>query len=455
MFDRLAHRRAVLRTTAALFAPLGLAGCSGLPNGSSESRSPSGIDRLNAVPSSAGSVLYADVTALLDDDVLQARIHELPDDPDTDSGVGTANLARTLEQIETEYALDPSAVSDLLRFTLSSPERSQAVIFWSDWTEDDVERAVLNQSQSPSIDEYEDRRIFETDAATFGVLGNGRYVVGSRTALKATIDVETGDTDPVDGRVRQGFNAAPDGSIKTAFEIVPPTTADMDHDAVVRPGPLGAMTYGYGTYREDGSDRIATVTVEMEDTEVAGQFAEGLRGWLSRKRADPGSLGLGSALWEVRERLLDSVTIEAVGSAVEIRIGRGADALTLWLATEFYSVLFGYVGQRMPTPPAVALRFEYDDALGALTITHTGGDAVLRDELYVRGRGFANVSGADMNAPGRWAGAASARLQDEPAVVFQDSVTVGVESDYNIRVVWEDDDGIRTSLFELDRGPDA
>jgi hypothetical protein len=78
---------------------------------------------------------------------------------------------------------------------------------------------------------------------------------------------------------------------------------------------------------------------------------------------------------------------------------------------------------------------------GVLTITHAGGDAVVRDELAIRGAGFAAVSGVDQTAPGPWQGSTSEELRGEPAVRSGDSVTLGVRRDYAIRVAWVPEEG--------------
>jgi len=105
--------------------------------------------------------------------------------------------------------------------------------------------------------------------------------------------------------------------------------------------------------------------------------------------------------------------------------------------------------------PEAIFGFEYEatgDGVGALEITHEGGDSIPRAELSVRGTGFADVESVDQTAAGQWRGTASG---DDHAIVAGDRVTVGVASDYEIGVVWEASDGDTSATLDRGSGPDA
>ena len=113
-------------------------------------------------------------------------------------------------------------------------------------------------------------------------------------------------------------------------------------------------------------------------------------------------------------------------------------------------------GGETPTAPQVSFAVDYEatgDGVGLLTVTHDGGEAVPADQLRVDGDGFADVSGADQTRAGDWQGRASG---PDGAVVAGDSVVVGVESDYEVDLVWfpTGPDGEVAVLLE-DSGPDA
>lgn len=86
--------------------------------------------------------------------------------------------------------------------------------------------------------------------------------------------------------------------------------------------------------------------------------------------------------------------------------------------------------------------FEYEptgDDRGVLTVTHDGGDKAAVDHLYVRGDGFADVAGAKQTGPGPWTGETTG-----DTVVAGDSTTVGVTSDCEIRLVYQNTAAVQT-----------
>lgn len=108
-----------------------------------------------------------------------------------------------------------------------------------------------------------------------------------------------------------------------------------------------------------------------------------------------------------------------------------------------------------PERPYAAFEFDYDereDGTGVLEATHDGGDRLDPEELFVRGEGFADVSGVDQTSAGPWHGTASG---DDGAVVSGDSVTVGVTAAYDVSIAWESADSDASATLASDRGPEA
>lgn len=104
---------------------------------------------------------------------------------------------------------------------------------------------------------------------------------------------------------------------------------------------------------------------------------------------------------------------------------------------------------------ATTFAFEYDPDAETLEITHDGGDPVRRLALQIRGRGFADVEGADQTGQGRWQGTASGTVDGSEAVARGDSVSVGVRADYAIRVVSRPSRSSEPTTLGSDRGQDA
>ena len=105
------------------------------------------------------------------------------------------------------------------------------------------------------------------------------------------------------------------------------------------------------------------------------------------------------------------------------------------------------------TPPSVAFSFDYvadGDGTGELTIYHESGETVRAASLILRGD-FHNVASG-----GTWLdyqGMASGTVDGDPALTAGDSVTVPVESGYEMNVVWETSG--ESALLATNQGPDA
>lgn len=89
--------------------------------------------------------------------------------------------------------------------------------------------------------------------------------------------------------------------------------------------------------------------------------------------------------------------------------------------------------------PAVTFDTEFGD--GAVTVTHAGGDAVSADELFVRGDGLAET--------GVWYELAG-DVDAEDDVMAGMSITVEVDDEYTIGLVW--DDGEHSAILHSHNG---
>ncbi|MDS0258874.1 hypothetical protein NDI56_05645 [Haloarcula sp. S1CR25-12] len=114
-------------------------------------------------------------------------------------------------------------------------------------------------------------------------------------------------------------------------------------------------------------------------------------------------------------------------------------------------------GSSEPVAPQAAFTFEFDEAAtddtetAVLGITHSGGDTIDADRLYVRGTGIVETAGAspDITAPDTdWGGATG--VSD---ITAGTEITVGVTVDCAVRLVWEAE-GSTATLATYD-GPGA
>jgi len=158
----------------------------------------------------------------------------------------------------------------------------------------------------------------------------------------------------------------------------------------------------------------------------------------------------------------DAVGTDAVQSwaSESERFGAPSVAATDGSAvTATASVPTGEVGSLEPNwetksaqpAPQVEWQATYDADAGLLTIEHRSGDTIDASNLYVRGSGFADVSGADQTSPGPWQGETS----DNDGIAAGNTVAVGVTSSYDIRLVYEFPDSDRVATLFGNRSPDA
>lgn len=82
---------------------------------------------------------------------------------------------------------------------------------------------------------------------------------------------------------------------------------------------------------------------------------------------------------------------------------------------------------------APRVQFDVDRDDGELVVTHTGGDHVLAENLFIRGEGLAET-GSWLELGG------DVRENDDHLVTAGHSLRVGVEDTYELRLVWDDGD---------------
>lgn len=148
-------------------------------------------------------------------------------------------------------------------------------------------------------------------------------------------------------------------------------------------------------------------------------------------------------------------------------------AITVTLAAGIASFVPGLGQDAGNDPPSASFDIEYDadndgidwedgspDPAGAnnvdgnLTITHQSGVTIEDTELYIRG------SSLTTNASGEWfnqygAGAFRNGVAGGSDVTSGRSVSVGANSDYEVRVVWESVEEDTSSTLQSQTGPDA
>jgi len=129
-------------------------------------------------------------------------------------------------------------------------------------------------------------------------------------------------------------------------------------------------------------------------------------------------------------------------------------AITVILAAVIASFVLGLGDQAQQATPQASFSFDYSESDSNLKITHDGGDSILSDELYVRG-----TAGGNSNT-GVWHNLPSSSPGSGSDVTAGNSVTLGtgthdVPADYDVRVVYETQEGDSSATLAQDTGPGA
>jgi len=169
-------------------------------------------------------------------------------------------------------------------------------------------------------------------------------------------------------------------------------------------------------------------------------------------------------------------------------------AITVILAAVIASFVLGLGNQAQQGAPTATIGFDYEQTdeghsadvnYGILEVSHDGGDSINYQELYVRGSGF---NGSDSPAAyntlpssSSYHGSSNGGLQayaenehgttihkvnagqwnasqgsgDDSAVVSGDRLNAYVDSDYEISVVYQAQEGDTSSTLNEQEGPDA
>ena len=278
MTDRYTRRRAL--QAGAVGVAFGIAGCSdgsdsdeddegsegtptATPTGTPTPTPPPETGPIGPIPETVTALARADADALLSGELL-AELESTPL-----PGIGDASTA--LEDLESEYGLDPEAVSTLTAFQSTRGEGQLAgVVVVADWTAED-----LAGVDAPTTT-YQDRTIYdgESDLA-LGVLGGDQYAIGQRPAVQATIDVAAGEIDPDSGPVVTGLQNGPEGRARFA---VGGSRISLPEGMAGGEGGLGAQLAGgfvedisllAGSLSADGDRRTLTLDIVATEESAA------------------------------------------------------------------------------------------------------------------------------------------------------------------------------------------
>ncbi|MFY4811710.1 type IV pilin [Haloarcula sp. AONF1] len=122
-------------------------------------------------------------------------------------------------------------------------------------------------------------------------------------------------------------------------------------------------------------------------------------------------------------------------------------AITVILAAVIASFVLGLGDQAQQATPQASFSWDYDSSVSNTTITHDGGDSIEAQELYVRGDFDGEASAAKW---GNWSS-----ISGSSEVTAGNSIEVGTGSAYDLRVIYETQEGDNSATLAQDTGPDA
>jgi flagellin-like protein len=146
-------------------------------------------------------------------------------------------------------------------------------------------------------------------------------------------------------------------------------------------------------------------------------------------------------------------------------------AITVILAAVIATFVLGLGEQVSDTAPQASFTFEFSENAtdaGMLTITHDGGDSIKQTELLVRGRN-GSTGGSSGNYNAQWDevrdttpsvvhradGSVSGEIADTSAIVAGDFLKFPINTDGELRIVYQAQRGDTSATLATWEGPDA
>jgi len=125
-------------------------------------------------------------------------------------------------------------------------------------------------------------------------------------------------------------------------------------------------------------------------------------------------------------------------------------AITVILAAVIASFVLGLGDTAAQTTPQASFTFDYESG-SSLTITHDGGDTIEAQELHVRG-----TKGSSGDIDKSWDSSDVAGVGPTSEVAAGNSAKISsVDDQYDIRVVYESQEGDNSATLAQDSGPEA
>ncbi|QDX41561.1 hypothetical protein [Salarchaeum sp. JOR-1] len=265
---------ATARSVAAVLAVAMLvstAGCAGLLT--DDGGSASAAAQLDSVPANVDSLAFVDVESMLEDDTLRGVANTYFSEMNASSPYysGPASVSEAIADAENDTGLSATQFETVTAFSNASEQADtdsgsfNGALVTSSLSKTELKSAVTNQTGMEfSTETYGNATIWVPESAfasgsVVGWLGDGAFVTGTESAVKAVVDVRAGDAPAVSGDLRQTFADTRAGYVKFAM-TVPQQELDT--------GPYASETqFASETLN---SVQVVSGAFYVEDTDIGG-----------------------------------------------------------------------------------------------------------------------------------------------------------------------------------------
>lgn len=286
-------------------------GGSGMPTGSANP-----ADRMSAVPGRANGLFYVDYQQFRTDEDLQRLL-----DTGVQSGTGADGVEGALESQDLQE-IDTEQVYDMMVFTevpeddpMAGASSYGGAVVWTGLESQVVIQGIQSAAETELTEEtYSGQTLLVGSDSAMGVVRPGVYAVGTEQVVRDTIDVATGDSQPVSGAVTDALAETTDAPVQFAVDL---PTGTFGGDGGGGTGAVqytseidllsGAMFYKTGGevgFRLNGT--MTSESVASETEQVVGMFKQQ---YLSRAEQQ------GS---EELQRILNNLQVSRSGATVSV-----------------------------------------------------------------------------------------------------------------------------------------
>lgn len=279
---------------------------------------------VNQVPADVDAVVHVDggvtddaaTTELVDSALAEVAVIEQAPNSTTDA----------LDEFERQTGLDPDAADEVVVFSKqanrSTGTDDVGVIVHGNWEEEavvDTTETELDREWTETT--YNGQTMYRPINGSageqwIGVLGDGQFVFGSESVVRETVDVVAGNSSRFDGRLRSGFEDAPDGLV-TFSARVPTEQIPEQAGPGIELTRYRQVTVVSGSYYSLTNGAGVELHLQTNSTEAAQDLEDVTGGVLATARLTTRN--------ESVEENLDEIEVEREGETVIVSYEQSID----------------------------------------------------------------------------------------------------------------------------------